>query len=162
MTTTRGHLNSVTRAFSRIGKTGDIVELNAYTSSAEFAGRFAALPPSLRGTVMRSYVEAWKRCEARKPVAKPGTRVRRWDDLMIARFNACFAKHRGNLYRVACEMKLTEGAAERAWYRFIVADATTYAAEKPPRMTQDGRWASRPSLPPGPKEASAGVSGAAL
>ena len=75
MTTPMGCLQSLTPAWKRLARKGDVEGLRAYVRSDAFLRAFNGLDPNRRQSAMRSYANAEAFCEAktRHPLVKPGT-----------------------------------------------------------------------------------------
>src|SRR6476619_8391484 len=67
MTTPRGLLKSITTAFMRLARNGDIDGLRSYLRSDRFLHAFNGLDPERRQSVMRTHATAEAICEARAP-----------------------------------------------------------------------------------------------
>lgn len=154
--TPQGAIIKITKIITAISKRDDVWALDCYIASDGFNRDFACVALHRRPGLMRTYSEARARCSERKPVAKAGTVKVEWKNnpALIARLVASWARHDGNAHRVARDLSITEGAAKRAYARYVGATATVNA-EKPPRMTQDARDASRLSLGTQPNAVSA-------
>ena len=68
MTTPRGCLKSITTAFKRLARNGDVEGLRAYLRSDAFMATFGGLDPERRQSAMRSYMTAEALCETRAPL----------------------------------------------------------------------------------------------
>ena len=68
MTTPRGCLKSITTAFKRLARNGDVEGLRAYLRSDAFLAAFSGLDPQRRQSAMRSYATA-KPCVKRMPLS---------------------------------------------------------------------------------------------
>ena len=120
----QGAANMIGAAFARIAKWDDLPTLDAYVQSETFIKLFMLVEPKVRVTLMRSYQQARVKCLLRKPIAAPRSVRVRWDGPMIQRFRAAWVQHSGNKHRVARALGITEAAADRAYFRFVAADAT--------------------------------------
>ena len=67
MTTPRGCLKSITTAFKRFARNGDVEGLRAYLRSDAFLTAFGGLDPERRQSAMRAYTRAEALCEAKAP-----------------------------------------------------------------------------------------------
>jgi hypothetical protein len=67
MTTPRGCLKSITTAFRRLARAGDVEGLRAYLRSDAFSHAFHGLDPERRQSVMRAHATAEAMCEAKAP-----------------------------------------------------------------------------------------------
>ena len=67
MSTPRGCLKSITTAFKRLARNGDVEGLRAYLRSDAFLTAFTGLDPQGRQSAMRCYATAEAMCEARAP-----------------------------------------------------------------------------------------------
>jgi hypothetical protein len=65
MTTPRGFLKSISTAFMRLARKGDVDGLRSYIRSDNFLRAFNGLDPERRQSVMRTHTMAEGMCEAR-------------------------------------------------------------------------------------------------
>src|SRR6185436_13635814 len=67
MTTPRGCLKSITTAFKRLARNGDVEAFRAYLRSSAFLAAFNGLDPERRQSALRSWAAAEALCEAMTP-----------------------------------------------------------------------------------------------
>lgn len=152
-------LTVITCRIGRIARNDDLATLDAYIGSETFLSEFAALPPQKRPSVFTAYRTARENCLKRKPVAAPREAKADWKKPgEIDRFKRLWLKHGGNTYRIARDMRITEGAVKVAYSRFIRHGVTTTyltgTGKKPPRLAQQRQLASQPSSVARPKSES--------
>jgi hypothetical protein len=104
MTTPRGCLKSITAAFRRLARAGDVEGLRAYLRSDTLLRAFHGLDPERRESVMRAHATAEAMCEARaphrlvepKPIhAKRAQRTSWGDPVMLAKLANAYVRAGG-------------------------------------------------------------------
>ena len=91
MTTPRGFLKSISTAFMRLARKGDVDGLRSYIRSDNFLHAFNGLDPERRQSVMRTHSAAEGLCEARarrrliepKPIHAKRAQKASWGDLVM-------------------------------------------------------------------------------
>jgi len=131
--TPMGFLQTITMAFKRLARRGDVEGLRAYVRSAAFLRAFNGLDPHRRRTVMRSYATAEALCESKAsyPLAKPGPIDARragkanWTDpTMRARLADAYTVAGGDDEKAARILGVSLGSARLAKRRHLHAAAT--------------------------------------
>jgi hypothetical protein len=114
----QGAITMLTRALARIGRWEDAAALDAFVASDSFGEAFALVAPTRRATIMRAYAEAQQRCSLRKPVRWSCRQGRTsWTPERIAELRTTARRHTCNTLRIARDMGISVGAAERAMRR---------------------------------------------
>ena len=140
MTTPRGFLKSITTAFMRLARNGDVDGLRSYLRSDNFLRAFNGLDPERRQSVMRTHTMAEDMCEARAPrrlvEPKPIDVKRRqktsWGDtVMRAKLADAYVRAGGDDEKAARILGVTVGSARLAKRRHLDAPATTIARTPP-------------------------------
>lgn len=128
MTTPRGCLKSITTAFKRFARNGDVEGLRAYLRSDAFLAAFSGLDPRRRLSAMRSHAKAEALCEAKaphrlikpKPIhAKRAQKVSWADPAMRARLTDAYVRAGGNDEKAARILGVTIGSARLAKRRHL-------------------------------------------
>ena len=147
MTTPRGCLKSITTAFKRLARNGDVEGLRAYLRSEAFLAAFSGLDPERRQSAMRSYAKAEALCEANAPyrLAKPkpihAKRAQKtnWGDpVMRARLANAYVRAGGDDEKAARILGVTIGSARLAKRRHLDAPEIDIA-RKPPSGPEGAR-----------------------
>ena len=133
MTTPRGSLKSITTAFMRLARNGDVDGLRSYLRSDSFLRAFNGLDPERRQSVMRTHSVAEGMCEARarrrlaepKPIHAKRAQKANWGDpVMLAKLANAYARARGDDEKAARILGVTVGSARLAKRRHLDAPAT--------------------------------------
>ena len=133
MTTPRGCLKSITTAFKRLARNGDVDGLRAYLRSDAFLAAFSGLDPERRQSAMRSYAAAEALCEAKaphrlvkpKPIHAKRAHKTSWDNpVMRAKLANAYVRARGDDEKAARILGVTVGSARLAKKRYLGAPAT--------------------------------------
>jgi hypothetical protein len=133
MTTPRGCLKSISTAFKRLARKGDIDGFRAYVCSDAFLTAFNGLDPERRQSAMRSYLKAEALCEAKapRPLAKPkpidAKRVEKvsWGDpAMRAKLADAYTRAGGDDESAARILGVSLGSARLAKKRHLNAATT--------------------------------------
>ena len=140
MTTPIGYLQSLTMAFKRLAKKGDVEGLRGYVRSDAFLRAFNGLDPNRRQSAMLSYAKAEALCEAKAchPLVKPRLiNARRalkanWGDpAMRAKLAKAYAVAGGNDEKAARLLGVSLGSARQAKKRHLPAAATDLREKAP-------------------------------
>jgi hypothetical protein len=135
MTTPRGCLKSITTAFKRLARNGDVEGLRAYLRSDAFLTAFSGLDPERRQSAMRACARAETLCEANaphrlvkpKPIdAKRAQKVNWGDPVMRAKLANVYAQTGGDDEKTARILGVTVGSARLAKRRHLDAAATDH------------------------------------
>ena len=130
MTTPRGCLKSITTAFRRLARAGDVEGLRAYLRSDTFLHAFNALDPERRQSVMRAHATAEAMCEARarrrlakpKPIHAKRAQKTSWDNpVMLAKLANAYVRSGGDDEKAARILGVTVGSARLAKRRHLDA-----------------------------------------
>ena len=133
MTTPRGFLKSISTAFMRLARKGDVDGLRSYIRSDNFLHAFNGLDPERRQSVMRTHSVAEGLCEARarrrlvepKPIHAKRAQKASWGDaLMLAKLAHAYSRAGGDDERAARILGVTVGSARLAKRRHLDAPAT--------------------------------------
>jgi hypothetical protein len=131
--TPRGCLKSITTAFKRLGRAGDVEGLRAYLRSDTFLLAFHGLNPERRQSVMRAHAIAETMCEAKaahrlvkpKPIHVQRALKTSWSDpLMLAKLANAYLRAGGDDEKAARILGVTVGSARLAKRRHLDAPAT--------------------------------------
>lgn len=107
-------------ALLRHGRIGSFSELQEYIGSDGFAADFANTPAEYRGTLMRAFTRAERRCRERMPVPKPGSKKVDWTTGDAAdRYRRAWERFGGDVPAIAHTLKMTIGAVKRARGRYL-------------------------------------------
>ena len=135
MITPRGCLKSITAAFRRLARAGDVEGLRAYLRSDTFSHAFHGLDPERRQSVMRAHATAEAMCEARaphrlvkpKPIHAKRAQKASWSDpVMLAKLANAYARAGGDDEKAARILGVTVGSARQAKRRHLDAPATDH------------------------------------
>ena len=135
MTTPRGCLKSITTAFKRLGRNGDVEGLRAYLRSDAFLTALSGLDPGRRQSALRSYATAEALCEAKapyrlvkpKPIHAKRAQKTSWSDpVMLAKLANAFVRAGGDNEKAARILGVTVGSARLAKRRHLDAPATDH------------------------------------
>jgi hypothetical protein len=135
MTTPRGCLKSITTAFKRLGRNGDVEGLRAYLRSDAFLTALSGLDPGRRQSALRSYATAEALCEAKapyrlvkpKPIHAKRAQKASWSDpVMLAKLANAFVRAGGDNEKAARILGVTVGSARLAKRRHLDAPATDH------------------------------------
>jgi len=130
MTTPRGLLKSITTAFMRLARNGDVDGLRSYLRSDRFLHAFNGLEPERRQSVMRTYSVAEGMCEARArhrpakpdPIHAKRAQKANWrDPVMLAKLANAYARAGGDDEKAARIFGVTVGSARLAKRRHLDA-----------------------------------------
>ena len=130
MTTPRGFLKSISTAFMRLARKGDVDGLRSYIRSDNFLHAFNRLDPERRQSVMRTHSEAEGLCEARarrrliepKPIHAKRAQKANWrDPVMLAKLANAYARAGGDDEKAARILGVTVGSARLAKRRHLDA-----------------------------------------
>ena len=133
MTTPRGCLKSITTAFKRLARNGDVEGLRTYLRSDAFSATFSGLDPERWQSAMRSYAKAEALCEANAPyrLAKPKpihakhAQKASWGNpVMRAKLANAYVRARGDDEKAARILGVSVGSARLAKKRYLGAPAT--------------------------------------
>ena len=133
MTTPRGFLKSISTAFMRLARKGDVDGLRSYIRSDNFLRAFNGLDPERRQSVMRTHTMAEGMCEARarrrlikpKPIHAKRAQKTSWDNpVMRAKLANAYVRARGDNEKAARILGVTIGSARLAKKRYLGAPAT--------------------------------------
>ena len=133
MTTPRGFLKSITTAFMRLARNGDVDGLRSYLRSDNFLRAFNGLDPERRQSVMRTHSIAEDMCEARtrrrlvepKPIHAKRAQKTSWDNpVMRAKLANAYTRAAGDDEKAARILGVTVGSARLAKRRHLDAPAT--------------------------------------
>ena len=128
MTTPRGFLKSITTAFMRLARNGDVDGLRSYLRSENFLHAFNGLDPERRQSVMRTHSVAEGICEARarrrlakpKPIHAKRAQKANWGDpVMLAKLANAYVRAAGDDERAARILGVTVGSARLAKRRHL-------------------------------------------
>ena len=132
MTTPRGFLKSITTAFMRLARNGDVDGLRSYLRSDNFLRAFNGLDPERRQSVMRTHSIAEDMCEARtrrrlvepKPIHAKRAQKADWSNpVMLAKLANAYARAGGDDEKAARILGVTVGSARLAKLRHLDAPA---------------------------------------
>ena len=141
MTTPRGCLKSITTAFKRLARNGDVEGLRAYLRSDAFLAAFNGLDPERRQSAMRSYAKAEALCEANAPYrlvkpkpihAKRAQKTSWGDPVMRAKLANAYVRAGGDDEKAARILGVTVGSARLAKKTIIWMRQQRTIARKPP------------------------------
>jgi hypothetical protein len=133
MTTPRGSLKSITTAFMRLARNGDVDGLRSYLRSDNFLHAFNGLDPERRQSVMRTHSVAEGMCEARarrrlskpKPIHAKRAQKADWGvPVMLAMLANAYVRAGGDDEKAARILGVTVGSARLAKRRHLDAPAT--------------------------------------
>ena len=133
MTTPRGFLKSISTAFMRLARKGDVDGLRSYIRSDNFLHAFNGLDPERRQSVMRTHSVAEGLCEARarrrliepKPIHAKRAQKADWSNpVMLAKLANAYARAGGDDEKAARILGVTVGSARLAKRRHLDAPAT--------------------------------------
>ena len=128
MQTPRGCLKSISTAFQRLARSGDVEGFRAYVRSDAFLTAFAGLDPDRRQSAMRAYAKAEGLCEAKAlhPLVKPkgyrrqaGEKVDWSDPVMRTKLADAYARVGGDDEKAARILGVTVGSARLAKKRHL-------------------------------------------
>jgi hypothetical protein len=140
MTTPRGFLKSISTAFMRLARKGDVDGLRSYIRSDDFLHAFNGLDPARRQSVMRTHTVAEDMCEARarrrlvepKPIYAKRAQKADWGDpAMLAKLANAYLRAGGDDERAARILGVTVGSSRLAKRRHLKPPAAN-SARKPP------------------------------
>jgi hypothetical protein len=132
MTTPRGFLKSITTAFMRLARNGDVDGLRSYVRSDNFLRAFNGLDPERRQSVMRTHSVAEGLCEARarrrlvepNPIDAKRAQKADWGNpVMLAKLADAYVRARGDDEKAARILGVTVGSARLAKRRHLNAPA---------------------------------------
>ena len=132
---TPGCLKSITAAFRRLARAGDVEGLRAYLRSDAFLHAFNGLDPERRESVMRAHAAAEAMCEARaphrlvepKPIHAKRAQKASWSDpVMLAKLANAYVRAGGDDEKAARILGVTVGSARLAKRRHLDAPATDH------------------------------------
>ena len=135
MTTPRGCLKSITTAFKRLARAGDVDGFRAYIRSDAFLAALNGLDPQGRQSAMRCYATAEAMCEARaphrlvkpKPIHAKRAQKTSWDNpVMRAKLANAYVRAGGDDEKAARILGVTVGSARLAKKRYLDASATDH------------------------------------
>ena len=133
MITPRGCLKSITTAFKRLARNGDVEGLRVYLRGDAFSHAFHGLDPERRESVMRAHATAKAMCEARaphrlvkaKPIHAKRAQKASWSDpVMLAKLANTYVRAGGDDEKAARILGVTVGSARLAKRRHLDAPAT--------------------------------------
>jgi hypothetical protein len=128
MTTPRGCLKSITSAFKRLARAGDVEGLRAYLRSDAFSTAFSGLDAQGRQSAMRSYATAEAMSEARapyrlvrpKPIHAKRAQKTSWGSLLMrAKLENAYLRAEGDDEKAARILGVTVGSARLAKRRYL-------------------------------------------
>ena len=128
MTTPRGFLKSISTAFMRLARRGDVDGLRSYVRSDNFLRAFNGLDPERRQSVMRTHSIAEDMCEARtrrrlvepKPIHAKRAQKADWGDpVMLAKLANAYVRAGGDDEKAARILGVTVGSARLAKRRHL-------------------------------------------
>ena len=128
MTTPRGFLKSISTAFMRLARKGDVDGLRSYIRSDNFLHAFNGLDPERRQSVMRTHSVAEGLCEARarrrliepKPIHAKRAQKADWSNpVMLAKLANAYARAGGDDEKAARILGVTVGSARLAKRRHL-------------------------------------------
>ncbi len=134
----------VGQALKRLGRTGDPADVDAYLASEQFRQAMRVMTPANIRAISAALQEARQQIDKRLPLPPPGSHRVRWDEARVTRLGNAWRRHRGNVWRVARELRITEAAVKAAYHRFFVAAATAPAAAKADPGTAGGQSLATP------------------
>ena len=130
MTTPRGCLKSMTTAFKRLARNGDVEGFRTYVRSDAFLAAFSGLDPGRRQSAMRSYATAEAMCEARaphrlvkpKPIHAKRAQKANWSDpVMRAKLANAYIRAGGDDEKAARILGVSVGSARLAKRRPLLS-----------------------------------------
>jgi hypothetical protein len=138
MTTPRGFLKSISTAFMRLARKGDVDGLRSYIRSDNFLRAFNGLDPERRQSVMRTHTMAEGMCEARarrrlikpKPIHAKRAQKAKWGNpVMLAKLANAYVRAGDDDEYAARILGVTVGSARLAKRRYLDASSMDHEQE---------------------------------
>ncbi len=116
-----GAIRAITATLARMARAKqDGAAVAEYVATAEFMSWFARVDPQHRMSIMQLVVKARGEARAMKPIPAAGTKKTSWQGTDAPeRYRKAWARHHGNIERVAAELRMTIGAVKRARSRYL-------------------------------------------